>query len=29
MLKARLDDVAGLEKFVSKIQMFGDTETYI
>ena len=29
ILKARLDDVAGLEKLVGKIQMFGDTETYI
>ncbi|WP_435790031.1 Lrp/AsnC family transcriptional regulator [Clostridium sp.] len=29
ILKARLDDVADLEKLVGKIQMFGDTETYI
>jgi len=29
ILKARLDDVAGLENLVGKIQMFGDTETYI
>lgn len=29
ILKARLDDITGLERLVAKIQMFGDTETYI
>ncbi|MGV8981568.1 Lrp/AsnC family transcriptional regulator [Clostridium sp.] len=29
ILKARLDDIEGLDKLVGKIQMFGDTETYI
>jgi Lrp/AsnC family leucine-responsive transcriptional regulator len=29
ILMARLDDVAALEQLVGKIQMFGDTETYI
>lgn len=29
ILKARLEDIASLEKLIGKIQMFGDTETFI
>lgn len=29
MLKARLGDIPSLEKLIGKIQMFGDTETFI
>ena len=29
ILKARLDDVTGVERLLAKIQMFGNTETYI
>ncbi|MBC2581786.1 Lrp/AsnC family transcriptional regulator [Clostridium sp. DJ247] len=29
ILKARLDDIAELEKLIGKIQMFGNTETFI
>jgi len=29
ILKARLEDIGSLEKLIGKIQMFGDTETFI
>lgn len=29
ILKARLEDIANLEKLIGKIQRFGDTETFI
>jgi Lrp/AsnC family leucine-responsive transcriptional regulator len=29
ILKARLEDITSLEKLIGKIQMFGDTETFI
>lgn len=29
ILKARLEDISGLEKLIGKIQMFGNTETFI
>lgn len=29
ILKARLEDIPSLEKLIGKIQMFGDTETFI
>lgn len=29
ILKARLDDIESLEKLIGKIQMFGNTETFI
>lgn len=29
IMKARVDDIASLEKLIGKIQMFGDTETFI
>lgn len=29
ILKARLDDITDLEKLIGKIQMFGDTDTFI
>ena len=29
ILKARLEDISDLEKLIGRIQMFGDTETFI